>query len=303
MRILVLGAGGIGGYFGGRLVQAGRDVTFLVRPARAERLQAEGLRIESLLGDAVIPVTTRTEAAGPYDLVVLSCKAYDLGASIDALGDAVGEGTLVLPLLNGLAHYDRLDAAFGAARVLGGIAFISAALAVDGRVRHLGKPAVLTLGARQPEQAEACERVAAALTVDRFALRRSEAIAQDAWEKFAFITAAASITCLMRAPVGDILRADDGERLTLAMIAEAEAVAAASGFPVRARAQAIARNVLTEAGSRFTASMLRDLEAGGRVEADHLQGDMIRRAEAHGLDVPLTRAAYAQLQAHASRRS
>ena len=158
----------------------------------------------------MIPVTTRTEAAGPYDLVILSCKAYDLGASIDALRDAVGEGTLVLPLLNGMAHYDRLDAAFGAARVLGGIAFISAALAVDGRVRHLGKPAVLTLGARQPEQAEACERVAAALTVDRFALRRSEAIAQDAWEKFAFITAAASITCLMRAPVGDILRADDG---------------------------------------------------------------------------------------------
>ena len=302
MRTLVLGAGGIGGFFGGRLAEAGADVTFLVRPGRVARLR-DGLRIQSPLGDVRLKVKAVDRAEDAYDLVLLSCKAYDLDDAIAVLEPAVGSKTAVVPLLNGLAHLDRLDAAFGAASVLGGLAHISAALSPDGTIRHLNKLQTLTLGPRTPEQIERCDRAEAVLRSARFDTKRSPDVLQDMWEKFAFITAAAAITCLMRASVGAIIAGADGERLTLAMLAECDAVAAASGHPIRAKAQGWARPFLTQPGSDFTASMLRDLEAGGRIEADHLQGDMIRRGGALGAPTDLLKVAYCHLQAYQNRRS
>lgn len=144
MRILILGAGGTGGYFGGRLAQAGVDVTFLVRPARAAQLAAEGLVIRSPVGDATFPVKhviadalPALAAAEPFDLVILSCKAYDLDSSIEAVAPAMGPRTTLLPILNGLHHYAALDARFGRDAVLGGLCFISATKAADGAVLHL----------------------------------------------------------------------------------------------------------------------------------------------------------------------
>ncbi len=302
MRVLILGAGGIGGYFGGRLAEASVDVTFLVRPARAARLRSEGLRIESPLGDARLPVTVVETAEAAYDLVLLSCKAYDLDAAIDAVRPAVGPATTVLPLLNGLAHLDALDAAFGAACVLGGLAHISVALAADGTVRQLSPLQSLTLGPRDADQHARCDAAAALLRRGSFAVKRSDAVLQDMWEKFSFITAAAAVTCLMRAPVGAIMDTDEGETLTLRIIEECDAVAAASGHAIRAKAEAWAKPFLTQRGSDFTASMLRDLESGGRVEADHLQGDMIRRGAALGVATPLLVVAYCHLQAYGNRR-
>ena len=153
MRILVLGAGGTGGYFGGRLAQAGVDVTFLVRPARAAQLDSEGLVIRSPLGDASFPVAHVTAdalpalaAEQPFDLVILSCKAYDLDSAIEAIAPAVSPRTTVLPILNGLRHYAALDARFGRDAVLGGLCFISATKAADGAVLHLAPAAKLTFG-------------------------------------------------------------------------------------------------------------------------------------------------------------
>ncbi len=303
MRILILGAGGIGGYFGGRLVEAGVDVTFLVRPARADRLHADGLRIESPLGNAHIAVHAVEQAKAAYDLVLLSCKAYDLGAAIEAIRPAVGPDTTIVPLLNGLAHLDVLDAAFGPEPVLGGIAYISAALSENGMVRHLNKLQGLTFGARMPGQGLRCDATEALLRLASFDTKRSGDILQDMWEKFTFITAAAGITCLMRAPVSAIMAAGDGERLTLQMLGECEAVAAASGHAVSAKAHGWARPFLTNRGSDFTASMLRDLESGARIESDHLQGDMINRGAAFGVPTELLKVAYCHLQAYASRRA
>ena len=132
MRILVLGAGALGGYFGGRLAEAGGDVTFLVRPARAARLAERGLVIESPFGNAALAVNPVTEAGPGYDLVLLTCKAYDLDGAIEAIRPAMQEGTAVLPVLNGLAHIDKLQAAFGSENVLGGLAKIQATMAADG---------------------------------------------------------------------------------------------------------------------------------------------------------------------------
>ena len=303
MRTLVLGAGGIGGYFGGRLVEAGVDVTFLVRSARADRLRNEGLRVDSPLGDASLAVQAVEKAGAPYDIVLLSCKAYDLDDAIAAIRPAVGPDTAIVPLLNGIAQLDRLDAAFGPQPVLGGLAHISAALAQDGTVRHLNKLQTLTLGPRTPDQVARCDATEALLRTASFDVKRSVDVLQDMWEKFAFITAAAAVTCLMRAPTGAIMAAADGERLTLQMLDECDAVAAASGHVVRAKAQGWARPFLTQHGSDFTASMLRDLEAGGRIEAHHLQGDMIRRGAELGVATELLKVAYCHLQAYENRRS
>ena len=132
-KILVLGAGGVGGYFGGRLAQSGAHVTFLVRPARREQLQRDGLRIVSPLGDLTLPVRTvvADELSAGYDLVILTCKAYDLDSSMDAIAPAVQGSCTVLPLLNGLVHLERLDERFGRAQVLGGSCAIDVTLLDD----------------------------------------------------------------------------------------------------------------------------------------------------------------------------
>ncbi len=310
MRILVLGAGGTGGYFGGRLAQAGVDVTFLVRPARAAQLAQDGLVIRSPLGDAAFPVQHVTAdglaalaAEKPFDLVMLSCKAYDLESSIEAIAPAVSSRTTVLPILNGLRHYATLDARFGRNAVMGGLCFISATKAADGAVLHLAPAAKLTFGERDNTGASARVLALAAAcvqaNVDHLA---SDAIGQEQWVKYSFLTALAAGTCLMRADVGTIVGTDEGEAIMRGLYAECLAVAEAAGEPVPEKAQGIALGTLTQAGSALKASMLRDLEAGQQVEAMQIVGDMRLRAREAGVLAPLLAVAYAHLQAYEALR-
>lgn len=309
MRILILGAGGTGGYFGGRLAQAGVDVTFLVRPARAAQLQRDGLVIRSPLGDAAFPVAHVTAdalpalaAVRPFDLAMLSCKAYDLDSSIDAIAPAVGPGTTVLPILNGLRHYAALDARFGRDAVLGGLCFISATKADDGAIVHLDKPARLTFGERDGAASARVAALAAACKTAGIDHVASDNIAAEQWIKYTFLATLAAGTCLMRADVGHIVATDHGIALMRALYDECLAAAAHAGQPIPAKAQDIALSALTRAGSPIKASMLRDLEAGQRVEAAHIVGDMLERAQAAGQAAPLLRAAYCHLQAYEAQR-
>jgi 2-dehydropantoate 2-reductase len=308
MRLMILGAGGTGGYFGGRLAQAGVDATFLVRPARAALLRERGLRIRSPLGDADIAVQAVTADelahAAPFDLVLLSCKAYDLDSAMDAIAPAVEAGARVLPLLNGLLHYQALDARFGFANVLGGLCFISATLGADGAILHLGKPASMTFGERAGQAPDArLQALAAACTQAGIDHVHAPDIAQAQWAKYSFLTALAAGTCLMRAPIGTIVAGEGGVEFMTALHGECLAVAAASGQPIPAAAQASARQTLTAAGSPMKASMLRDLEAGQRVEAAHIVGDMVHRAATHGIAAPHLRTAWVHLQAYEAQRS
>ena len=307
MRILILGAGGTGGYFGGRLAQAGCDVTFLVRPARAARLRAEGLVIRSPLGDARFPVQVveAGQLAAEYDLVVLSCKAYDLDDAMDAVAPAMRRsGATLLPLLNGLRHFGVLDDRFGRANVLGGLCHISATLNAAGEVAHLNTLQTVTFGERDAGAApDRCDRIAATFGRAAFDSRRSTDVLADLWEKFAFMSAGASLTCLMRASVADIVASPEGERIARQLVAECAAIAAAAGYPVREHAARFAQKMLTAADSPFKASMLRDIEAGGRVEADHLIGDLTRRGQSMGLSTELLRVAFAHLQAYERARA
>ncbi|RDS85803.1 2-dehydropantoate 2-reductase [Dyella psychrodurans] len=306
MKILMVGAGATGGYFGGRLLESGQDVTFLVRSRRAESLARTGLVIRSATGDftAPLPKTVQADALHQaFDLIVVSCKAYHLPQVIEDMAPAVGPQTTILPLLNGMRHLDLLDARFGAERVLGGQCVIAATLDADGAVRHLNTSHSLTFGERDGSRSARVEQIAQAMAKARFEPRLSTTILQDMWDKWVFLASLAGITCLMRAPVGDIMAAPGGKQATLGLLDDCRRVAEAHGHAPSEAVLQRARSVLTEQGSTLTASMLRDLEQGGAIEADHIVGDLLARGEASGLDLPMLRVAYAHLKAYEARRS
>jgi 2-dehydropantoate 2-reductase len=304
MRILVLGAGAIGGYFGGRLLQAGRDVTFLVRPRRSAQLAKTGLVIRSRFGDfnAASPPTITAEALHePFGLILLSCKAYDLESAADSFAPACGAETAILPLLNGMGHMDFLAARFGPAAVLGGQCVISTTLDAEGRILHLNDTHNLSFGERDGAVTPRAQAIAAALSDAGFDSRLSEVILQEMWEKWVLIASVAGISCLMRGTIGDVVAADAGG-LATALLDECSAIAAAQGFAPREPSMARSRTMLTTPGSAFAASMLRDIEHGAAIEADHIIGDLLRRSAAPH-DLSVLRTAYAHLKTYEARRS
>jgi len=305
MRILVLGAGAVGGYFGGRLAEAGRDVTFLVRPARAALLAERGLAVESPLGDFTVrpKLVTADRLDGPFDLVLLSAKQYDLAQAIAAVRPAVGPGTSLLPLLNGLIHLDALEAAFGARAVLGGVAYVGAALQPDGGIRHHNRLSGIAFGDRNGGITERVQAIAAEFRDSKIDAPGSADVMLDMWEKFAMIATMAGMNCLMRGTIGEIVATADGASLMLQMLAENGAVAAAAGHAPRPAYIEQISKMFTEPGSANNASMHHDLARGSRTEADWILGDMRRRAIALGVDTPLLRAAYAHLQVYENRRA
>ncbi len=333
MRILVVGAGAIGGYFGGRLLAAGRDVTFLVRPRRAAELAASGLTIRSKFGDATLPSPPTILAENlrdTFDLVLLSCKSYDLESAIDSFAPAVGPQTVILPLLNGMRHLDILDARFGRERVLGGWCLIAATLAVPSAVPsddkrevvHMNDIHELAFGERnhvdpgasparalgkEKEQGQLSDRVRAIAKVmqgARFDCRPSPDALTGMWSKWVFLAPLAAGTCLMRATIGDIVAAPGGAELLLGLSNECSAIAASQGYPVTEELlqRSVAR--LTAAGSTLTASMLRDIQANAPIEADHIVGDLLRRrGKAPQGDRSLLGVAYTHLKAYEAGRA
>ena len=303
MRILVVGAGATGGYYGGKLAHAGRDVTFLVRPRRAAQLAANGLVIKSPHGDLTVqaPKTTLAQDIGaPFDLIVLSCKAYDLDDAIDSFAPAVGADSMILPLLNGMRHLEALDARFGSARVLGGQCVIASTLTDEGVIVHLNKIHAVAFGERDASLSARIRAVDADLRTGGFDARLSENILQDMWEKWTFLSTLAGCTCLMRASIGNILAAPGGKQFILAMFDECSAIAQANGHAPRQPAIDQAMRTLTQEQSTLTASMLRDVERKARIEADHVIGDLLARAPdsvANDARSPL-RVAYAHLKAY-----
>lgn len=304
MKILVLGAGAVGGYFGGRLAQAGADVTFLVRPKRAETLARDGLRIRSRFGDCTLAVkcVTQDRVMPEHDVAILTAKAYDLASAVEAIAPGVGAHGRVLPLLNGMAHLELLDRRFGHERVLGGVAYIAATLAPEGEIRHLNDFHRLVFGPREPAQRPACEAFAGVLSGVAFDWQLRDGVEQAMWDKWVLLASLAAITCLMRASTGDVVATAAGERLTLAMLGECAAVAKAAGFVTDAETLANYRAMLTQKNSVFTASMLRDIEAGGPTEGDHILGTLLMLARKHGVATPLLEVAATHLEAYAARK-
>lgn len=306
MRILVVGAGAVGGYFGGRLLEAGCNVTFLVRPKRAAQLAETGLVIKSRFGDVALrspPTVQASELRREFDLILLSCKAYDLAAAVDSFASAVRPDTAILPLLNGMRHLDLLDERFGAARVLGGQCLISAKLDDRGSILHLNDSHLLTFGEREGNRSPRIDGITAEMGKAKFELRASSVILLEMWEKWVFLATLAGITCLMRSAIGDIAAAG-GAHLALDLLEECRSIAASAGFAPRAEFLEQTRSIMTAPGSLLTASMLRDIEDGAPIEADHVLGDLVRRGNrVLSADHSLLRLVYMHLKAYESRRN
>ncbi|MCC8978576.1 2-dehydropantoate 2-reductase [Bradyrhizobium acaciae] len=304
MRVLVVGAGAIGGYFGGRMLQGGRDVTFLVRPRRASELASAGLVIKSPNGDVTLnnpPTVQADKLSDKFDVVLLSCKAFDLDDAIKSFAPAVGDKTAIIPLLNGMLHLDALDKRFGAQHVLGGLCAIAATLNEKREVVQLQPMQSLNFGERAGGMSDRVRAIADTFSVVNGATA-SDHIMQDMWEKWVFLASLAASTSLMRTSVGNILAAPGGKDFLLGILDECTAIAADAGHAPGGPFFQRTRGLLTAEGSPMTASMFRDIKAGLPVEADHVIGDLIVRADAAKIPVPKLRTAYTHLKAYEKQR-
>ncbi|GAB7389290.1 2-dehydropantoate 2-reductase [Bacillaceae bacterium] len=304
MKILVLGAGAVGGYFGGRLAEKGEDVTFLVREGRRRQLAANGLVIRSVHGDFRTEVQTLVpgEDAPPFDLVLFAVKAYHLEEAIEGVAPYVGEKTTILPLLNGMAHLERLRARFGAKNVLGGLCFIESTLSENGEVVQTSQRHDLVFGELDGACSHRVEQIAAAFSGANCAAKVSSAIERQMWLKFIFITSMSGMTTLMDSPLGPILEREDGEKLYRQFVDELVAIARADGAPVTDDDAEKTMGVAKSLAYTMKSSMLRDMEKGLPVEADHLQGDFWQRAARHGVRAPILEIVYGKLKIYETIR-
>ena len=304
MRILILGAGGVGGFYGARLLAAGRDVTFLVRPQRAAQLAANGLELLSPSGDIKLPPPPTVLAGqidSTWDLILLSCKAYDLDSSIEAIAPAVGPGTSILPLLNGMVHMETLDRRFGRERVLGGTTNVSASRDEQGRILYLNDLDHLQFGDRDDPAGARIQRVAESLADAGFQDVMHPDILHVMWQKWVGISSIAGFTCLMRAAVADLVAAG-AVPMYLRLLDETSSVATAEGYPPSPEYRALVIAKFTAPGSLFTASMLRDIEANGPIEGHQIVGSLLEIARRHSLQTPLLEVVNAHLRCYEERR-
>lgn len=305
MRMLVIGAGSTGGYFGGRLVEAGRDVTFLVRPARKAKLQAEGLHIVSPFGDATLKpkLVTAGEIDGPFDIVLLTVKAYSLDAAIMDFAPAIGDGTMILPFLNGMRHMDVLAERFGAGALVGCTCHIFASIDEKGRIIQHNRLQEATYGELDGSVTPRIEALDAFMKNDGFNTRLSRHIGRRMWEKWILLATLGSSNALTRGSIGEIEAAPGGADLVLRLLGEAVSVARAAGTEPGEAFLDTARTMLTAKGSPLTSSMYRDLQAGNAVEAEQIVGDLLARGKKAGLDLPLLGAAFTNLMVYQNRLS
>lgn len=302
MKILILGAGGIGGYFGAHLIRTGADITYLVRVKRKTLIDAQGLRVETPQGAFVVQPRTVTaeDIQHDYDLIILAPKSYDLDDALRSLKGALGSG-IVLPFLNGLDHLDKLDALLGKERVMGGVAHIAAMITSAGAIRQLSEMHRLTVGARHPSHQELASGFIELCKKTPFDSVLADDIEQVLWDKWVFLSTLAGMTTLCRGAVGEIVATPHGKETTVQMYEECCRVARASGHAISVEASVRAIDMLTASGSSFTASMLRDMLDGQQTEHDHILGAMIRRGQSLACQTPLLGVAHTNMAIQACR--
>jgi 2-dehydropantoate 2-reductase len=305
MRILVIGAGAVGGYFGGRLVDAGRDVTFLVRGRQSEAIRQRGLRILSPHGNATLypKLISADEIAGSYDLILLCVKAYSLAEAMNDFAAAVAPDTTILPLLNGMHHLELLSGRFGDDSVIGGVCLISAEIDPEGRIAQLTDIHRLVYGERTGNDSTRIRAVNEAMQGAMFDARISGNILEEMWEKWVLLASLGAATCLLRANIGEIEAIPAGADLCRAILSECSAISTACGHPPGAAFLARAEKVLSTRGSSLTSSMYRDMVRNASVEVDQILGDLVERGHKFGITAPLLEAACVSLRIYQARLS
>ncbi|WP_340149388.1 2-dehydropantoate 2-reductase [uncultured Sneathiella sp.] len=304
MKILIVGAGGVGGYFGAKLMAAGADITFLLREKRRALIEENGLTIETAEGSSTVqPRTVDAEQLTPeYDLIILAPKAYDLADSLASLEKASARGVF-LPFLNGFDHIQTLDKKFGRDRVMGGVAQIAATITESGAVKRMGDMAGLISGARSPAHAEIARTFADYCEKADFNFTNAADIEQALWDKWVMLATLAGMTTLCLGSIGEIVATPYGAEMSRGMYGEACAIAAANDHPIAEKVQSGQSTMLTKEGSIFTASMMRDLTGGLKTEHEHVLGALIAKGAPGNVDCPLLKIAYTHLAVAAGQGS
>ena len=299
MRIAVIGTGGVGGYFGAKLAQAGHDVAFVARGAHLAALQAAGLRIESAGGDIVLPRISATDdpaSLAPADIVMFCVKLWDVERGAAQVAPLVARGGVVIPFQNGIDSPSILTRVLGAEHVLGGVAYIAASIRAPGVIAHVGSMARLRAGAFDAGLVDHARRFVAACTGAGIEAELAADINRAIWEKFVFLNALSGLTCLARQPLG-VVRTDPDLRATFeAAMRETVAVAAAQGVGFAEDFIARQLRALDGLPAEMRASMLHDLAAGRRLEAPWLAGRVAELARQSGIAAPVNATIYAALK-------
>jgi 2-dehydropantoate 2-reductase len=300
MKILVVGAGAVGGYFGARLAQAGRDVTFLVRSSRAQQLQSDGLRIVSPHGDlAIKPQTiTSNQIHSPYDIIFLSVKSLALDQAIADMAPAVGPTTMIYPVLNGMRHIATLVHRFGPHTILGGVCMVSTELDPEGRIVQFNEMQTLTYGELNGQITPRVRQLDETFRGAGFETELSTNIMQAMWQKWVGISTLGLVNCLFNGAIGEINAVPYGEETALQALDECASVAAACGYPATKPFLDNVRERLASKGSKLTSSMFRDMQKGAKLEADAILGDLLDHGRSHNLKTPLLQAACVRLRVY-----
>jgi 2-dehydropantoate 2-reductase len=300
MRILVVGAGATGGYFGGRLAQAGRDVTFLVRDKRAAQLRTSGLQIISPHGDFTLApkLVTANKLNQPFDAVLLTVKAYALEAALKDIAPAVGPDTMILPVLNGMKQVDAIKARFGSQALAGGICKIASRLDLQGRIVQMNQLQYLAYGEMNGDVTDRIRRLDKDMHGAGFDARLSPDIEREMWEKWLLLASLGAITCLARGNIGQVAAAPGGFEFAAGIFDEVASVISAVGRKPTETYLTETKAMMTQKGSPQTSSMYRDLQNGYPVEAEQIIGDLLDRARRAKIAAPLLSAAFVNLSVY-----
>ncbi|MDZ5669412.1 ketopantoate reductase family protein [Bacillus stercoris] len=303
MKFLVVGAGGVGGYIGGRLAEKGNDVTFLVRQKRAQQLKETGLVIHSEKGDASFqPVLISAGETGQFDVVIIASKAYSLDQVINDVKPFIHQESVIIPFLNGYRHYEQLFAAFSKEQVLGGLCFIESALDNRGEIHHTSASHRFVFGEWNGERTNRIKALEEAFSGVKAEVIISGHIEKDIWKKYLFIAAQAGITTLFQRPLGPILDTEGGRHTAQTLIGEIGAVLRKEGVPADPDLEEESFRTMTSMSYHMKSSMLRDMENGQTTEGDHLHGFLLEKAKRLSLAAPVLETVYANLQMYEAEK-
>ncbi len=305
VRIAVMGTGGVGGYFGGRMAAAGEDVTFIARGAHLDAIRANGLSISSGAGDVLIAPAQATDTPadiGPVDYVLFSVKAYDTEAAGAMMAPLIGRETAIVNLQNGIDGETILSGIVGPGHVVGGVAYISAHIEAPGKIAHAGKGAKLAFGELDGRRTPRIEALAAACAGAGIDCEVSDDIRAPLWSKLAMLASVSAVSCLTRLPIDVVARTPETAALMRAGMEEVVAVARAKGVDLSddtvQRVLSFGRNI----GTSIKPSMFVDLERGKPLEVDHLSGAVVRAGKEVGVATPFHSMAAALLAPLAAGR-
>jgi 2-dehydropantoate 2-reductase len=297
LRVLVVGAGAVGGYFGGRLYEKGVDVTFLVREERQKKIKENGLSIKSVHGDVTIQPKTIlvTDIEEPYDIILVGTKSYHFHQAIEDIKPFVGLNTVIIPMLNGIKHLHVLQEVFSKNQVLGGLCFVESTVDVNGVIIQTSQTHEFVYGELSGEKTARIIEIDKLFSNTKTTIRKSDTIMKDMWHKYMFISGLSGITTLFRSSIGPIREAEYGLEIIEKLFKEIGAIMRTANAPIADGVEEVLFKRINEMDYTMKSSMQRDMEKGEQIEGDHLQGYLLTLAEEYKIQAPYLKMVYSNL--------